>query len=54
MTGVVFFMGTPEQYVTNIAFAMKMLFLDPYWSGFPLMPKCVGILAGRSSQITPR
>ncbi len=27
VTGVVFFVGTPEQYVTNIAFAMKMLFL---------------------------
>lgn len=27
VTGVVFFVGTPEQYVTNVAFAMKMLFL---------------------------
>lgn len=26
-TGVVFFVGTPEQYVTNVAFGMKLLFL---------------------------
>ena len=26
-TGAVFFVGTPEQYVTNIAFGMKMLFV---------------------------
>ena len=27
VTGLVFFVGTPEQYVTNVAFAMKLLFL---------------------------
>jgi hypothetical protein len=27
VTGVVFFIGTPEQYVTNVAFGMKMLFV---------------------------
>lgn len=27
VTGAIFFIGTPEQYVTNVAFAMKMLFL---------------------------
>ena len=27
VTGLIFFVGTPEQYVTNVAFAMKMLFL---------------------------
>ncbi len=26
-TGLVFFIGTPEQYVTNVAFGMKLLFL---------------------------
>jgi hypothetical protein len=27
VTGVIFFVGTPEQYVTNVAFGMKLLFL---------------------------
>lgn len=27
ITGLIFFIGTPEQYVTNVAFAMKLLFL---------------------------
>lgn len=27
VTGVIFFVGTPEQYVTNVAFGMKMLFI---------------------------
>jgi hypothetical protein len=27
VTGLVFFVGTPEQYVTNVAFGMKMLFV---------------------------
>lgn len=27
ITGVMFFVGTPEQYVTNVAFGMKMLFV---------------------------
>lgn len=26
-TGMVFFIGTPEQYVTNVAFGMKLLFI---------------------------
>jgi hypothetical protein len=27
VTGAIFFVGTPEQYVTNVAFGMKMLFV---------------------------
>ena len=27
VTGAIFVLGTPEQYVTNVAFAMKMLFV---------------------------
>jgi len=27
VTGAIFFVGTPEQYVTNLAFGMKMLFV---------------------------
>jgi len=35
VTGVIFFVGTPEQYVTNIAFGMKMLFIAV--SGFNVL-----------------